>query len=195
MVTLVSLLFIIIMHYNAQIFIPDCHVADLIRVSLALRSSRRSISFVKDHSKHEPWMHRARSSMTLWAARLESDPFFLWVSSCNNQLALVPPPHSVPAVWPSPSCPRARTERSLLGWWGLGGLPGAVPPAPSLHGLTGGKKGGCWGSDWWGQGCVRGIECCKQTSCWHILPSHMHTPPSPLPPFLPSPPYSLYRNS
>lgn len=44
---------------------------------------------------------------------------------------------------------------------GMGGLAGTVPPSPRLPGLTGSKEGGCCVSDWWGQVCGLGIECCR----------------------------------
>lgn len=84
----------------------------------------------------------------------------LWVSSCSNQLALVPPSSHCACCAANPSCPGARTEQSLLGWGGPGvGWHRAT--FPWLPGLTGGKEGGCCVSDWWGQVCGLGIECCR----------------------------------
>ena len=112
--------------------------------------------------------------MTLLAERLERDLAFsfffphaqrlLWVSSCNNQLALVAPSSHCACCAANPSCPGARTEQSLLGWWWVGRGGGASwhrATFPWLPGLTGGKEGGCCVSDWWGQVCGLGIECCR----------------------------------
>lgn len=58
----------------------------------------------------------------------------------------------------NPYCPGARTEQSLMSWGG-GVLAGTVPP--STDSLTEGKEGGCCVSDWWGQVCGLGVECCR----------------------------------
>lgn len=58
-----------------------------------------------------------------WMAEMKPSfraQWLLWVSSCNNQLALVPPSSHCACCVAIPSCPGARTEQSLLGW-GAGG--------------------------------------------------------------------------
>lgn len=89
----------------------------------------------------------------------------LWVSPCNNQLALVPPSSQCACCVANPYCPGARTEQSLLGWkkrgWGWHGVGWHHATFPWLPGLTGGKEGGCCISDWWGRACGLGIECCR----------------------------------
>lgn len=85
----------------------------------------------------------------------------LWVSSCNNQLALVPPSSYCACCAANPSCPGARTEQSLLGWGGDWGVSRHCATFSWLSVLTGGGKGGCCVSDWWGQVCGLGIGCCR----------------------------------
>lgn len=99
-----------------------------------------------------------------WAAEMRpclcAQPL-LCVSSCNNQLALVPPSSHCACCAANPSCPGARTEQSLLGWSrGWGGL-GVSWHCATFPCLTGGKEGGCCVSDWWGQVCGPGVECCR----------------------------------
>lgn len=73
-------------------------------------------------------------------------------------LPLCPPPPIVHAVQPTPP---AQGRGQSKACWDGGGLAGTVPPSPRLPGLTGSKEGGCCVSDWWGQVCGLGIECCR----------------------------------
>lgn len=79
----------------------------------------------------------------------------------KNQLALVPSPPNMHAVWPTPTAQgQERAEPAGMVWergGGLLGLAGTLPP-----GLTGGKEGGCCVSDWWEQACGLSIECCRK---------------------------------
>lgn len=84
------------------------------------------------------------------------------LSFCDkNQLALVPYPPNMCAVWPTRTAQgQERAEPAGMVWeWGVGmmGFAGTLPP-----GLTGGKEGVCCVSDWWEQACGLSIECCRK---------------------------------
>lgn len=110
--------------------------------------------------------HRSTLGVFQWpCCAAEMRPCFrakqlLWVRSCNNQLALVPPSsHCACCAANPPAQGRGQSEacwdREVLG------VSWLCATFPRLPGLTGGKEGGCCVSDWWGQVCGLGIECCR----------------------------------
>lgn len=110
--------------------------------------------------------------MTLRAERLKRDLafFFFLVHSGFCELAcatislpLWPPPPTVRAARPTPPAQGRGQSKACWdgGGWGVRGVSWHRATFPWLPGLTGGKEGGCCVSDWWGQVCGLGIECCR----------------------------------
>lgn len=102
--------------------------------------------------------------MTLLCGRNETlascKSSFCELGRATISLPLCPPPPTVRAVRPTP--PAQGRGQSKACWDGeVLGVSWHRATFPRLRGLTGGKEGGCCVSDWWGQVCGLGIECCR----------------------------------